>query len=57
MATIAVSRRVIDAHDPRLWAMVEARLSRDGVIALPALSIALALVARLSLDPPVNVAV
>lgn len=48
MAAIAVSRRVIEGHDPKLWAMVDARLSQDGVIALPALSIALALVARLA---------
>lgn len=48
LATINVARRVIMAEASRLWPMVQGRLSQDGVIALPVLSVALALVARLA---------
>ncbi len=45
---INVARRVLDKHGVDLWPLIQARLSHDGVIALPALSIAFALVARLA---------
>ena len=48
LPTINVARKIIGSEVPQLWQMVEARLTQDGVIALPALSIALALIARIA---------
>lgn len=48
MTLIQASQRVLHLHDVDLWPMVQARVSSDGVIALPALSIALALVSRVA---------
>ncbi|WP_148220738.1 hypothetical protein [Xylanimonas cellulosilytica] len=49
MPTINVARQVMVAENAQgLWPMVQARLSQDGPLALPALSMALAIVARLA---------
>lgn len=49
MPAILAARKVLLAEQAeRLWPLVEARLTQDGVIALPALSIALAITARLA---------
>ena len=48
MPTISLTRRLISEVAPDLWPLVKARATQDGVLALPVLSIALALVARLS---------
>lgn len=48
LPTINVARTIIRSEAPQLWPMVSARLTQDGVIALPALSIALALIARIA---------
>lgn len=49
MSTIRVVRQVLVAEGmQQLWTMIQARLSQDGIVALPALSIALGIAARMA---------
>lgn len=48
MPLIRIAQKVLSLHGVDLWPMIRARISSDGVIALPALSIAMALVSRVA---------